>query len=112
LGGTPGKVECIGKPAIRALGHFSVVESDEEVPKDTMSKKISVTSFPPMTERSWEALPLDRKSYRVAISDGDRSIVVEARISLGLLETLPQPEQYIETWFANHPLPESGVVYL
>jgi hypothetical protein len=78
-----------------------------------MSKKISVTSFLPTTERSWQGShPLDRRSYKVLISKGDRSIVVEARVSLGLLETLPQPEEYIEKWFAKNPLPESSIVDL
>jgi hypothetical protein len=73
--------------------------------------KISVTPL----GRSYEGdQPLDRKSYRVAISKDGQTKTVEARVPLSLIETNPQPEEYIKKWFEMHPhpLPDSNVVYL
>ena len=53
---------------------------------------------------------LDKKSYRVVISvDGKRN-VFEARLTSGQLETLSDPQQYIEEFFKREPLPQTTVI--
>ena len=56
------------------------------------------------------ASTLDKASFRVSISEGKENVVVEARISLGSLETLSDPEKRITEHFATGPLPKSGAV--
>jgi hypothetical protein len=53
---------------------------------------------------------LDKVSYRVAILEGDKNVVVEARIPLGTVETLSDPEKRIRERFATSPLPETNTV--
>jgi hypothetical protein len=51
-----------------------------------------------------------KKSYRVQISEDDKTVVVEARITLGSLETLPEPEKWIAQYFKSRPLPKDKEV--
>jgi hypothetical protein len=53
---------------------------------------------------------LSKVSFRVAISEGDDNVVVEARITDGVLETVSEPEKGIERWFATRPLPVTNKV--
>jgi hypothetical protein len=53
---------------------------------------------------------LDKKSYQVEISESSKSVVVEARITLGTLEVASEPEKRIEEWFATRPLPQTNTV--
>ncbi len=72
-----------------------------------MERKIGVTKL----ERSLEGTQyLDKMSYRVSISEGDKNIVFEARITLGTLETLSEPEKHIEACFRKGPLPKANTV--
>lgn len=52
----------------------------------------------------------DSKSYRVGITEGDKSVTVEVQISLGDLEGTPNPEERIERHFQTGPLPENKAV--
>jgi hypothetical protein len=56
------------------------------------------------------AQPVAKKSYRVKISEGDKSVVVEARITFGTLEVLPEPEEWIRQHFKTRPLPKDKEV--
>jgi hypothetical protein len=53
---------------------------------------------------------LDKMSYRVAMSEGGANSVIEARITLGSLERLTEPEKRIEELFATGPLPEPNII--
>lgn len=48
---------------------------------------------------------LDKKSYRVAITDDGKRVVVEARLSLGSLENMKDPKAFVKDWFGKGPLP-------
>ena len=54
--------------------------------------------------------PLDKKSYRVVVSDGIRRVTVEARLTLEMVEMLAEPEESIRKYFATQTLPEDGSV--
>lgn len=72
-----------------------------------MERKVRVTKL----DRSFDGPQfLDKISYRVSISEGDKNIVIEARVSLGTLETLSEPEKRIEEWFTKGPLPKANTV--
>lgn len=72
-----------------------------------MTRQLQVMAL----ERSWESGNyLDKKSYRVAASDGNEPVVFEARISLGTLELLDKPEDRIKDYYATAPLPKNGSV--
>jgi hypothetical protein len=72
-----------------------------------MARRIHVSAL----GRSFEGpTPQDKMSYQVVISEGDRNVVVEARISLGTLETLSDPEKRLEKWFDTRPLPQTNCV--
>jgi BioD-like phosphotransacetylase family protein len=75
-----------------------------------MTRTLTVTPL----DRSWEAGQFqDKKSYRVAASDGNSPVVFEARLSLGTLELLDKPEEKIKAYYSTAPLPNNGsVVYL
>jgi hypothetical protein len=47
-------------------------------------------------------------SYRVAASEGKKQVVFEARIALGTLEILDNPEERIKEHYSKAPLPENG----
>ena len=51
-----------------------------------------------------------KKSLRAKISEGDKSVVVEVRFPLGILETLPEPEEWIERYFKSRALPRDKEV--
>ena len=53
---------------------------------------------------------LDKASYRVVITEGNKKVVVEARVSMGDLEQTNEPEQAIQKWFAARPTPEPNAV--
>ena len=53
---------------------------------------------------------LAKKSFRVQASEDDKTAVFEVRISLDALETLPEPEKWIETYFKSRPLPKDKEV--
>jgi hypothetical protein len=72
-----------------------------------MVRTVEITSI----ERSSEGSTLlDKMSYRVAIADGDKKIVVEARVPLGTLETLSDPSKYVEDFFKTGPMPQATVI--
>ncbi len=50
---------------------------------------------------------LSKASYRVAISEGSDTRVVEARITEGTLEIVTEPEELIKEWFTAVPLPQT-----
>jgi hypothetical protein len=71
----------------------------------------SVVEITPLPGNSVEnGRPLDKKSYRVVVSDGPRRITMEARLTLGMVEMLADPEESIRKYFATMPLPEEGSV--
>ena len=73
-----------------------------------MNTVIEVT---PLPENSMEGgRLLDKKSYRVVVSDGTRRVTVEARLTLGTVEMLAEPEEAIRSYFATQPLPAEGSV--
>lgn len=53
---------------------------------------------------------VDKKSYRVMICEDSTCKVVEARITLGKLETLSDPQRYIREFFKDWPLPQAAVI--
>jgi len=59
-----------------------------------MTRQLSVSAL----GRSWESGSFqDKTSYRVATSEGNKRVVFEARIAVGTLETLDNPEERICT---------------
>jgi hypothetical protein len=71
----------------------------------SMTRQLSVTAL----GRSWESGSFqDKMSYRVAASEGKNRVVFEARIALGILETLDNPEETIKEHYSKAPLPEDG----
>ena len=57
---------------------------------------------------------LSKAPFRVAISEGSKNVVVEARVPEGALQTVSEPEKAIEKWFAARfaarPLPRANTV--
>jgi hypothetical protein len=75
-----------------------------------MNTVIEVTSLPGYSVENGQ--PLDKKRYRVVVSDGTRRVTVEARLDLGMVEMLAdEPEESIRKYFATKPLPEDGSVF-
>jgi hypothetical protein len=72
-----------------------------------MTRTIEVTA---LGRSSVGSTVLDKMSYRVAISEGVRNIVVEARVSLGTLETQSDGQKYVKEFFKSGPLPEATVI--
>ena len=73
-----------------------------------MNTVIEVTPLPGYSVENGR--PLDKKSYRVVISDGKCRITVEARLTLGMVEMLAEPEETIRKYFTTQPLPDDGSV--
>lgn len=73
-----------------------------------MTTVIKVTPLPGKSVENGR--PADMKSYRVVVSDGTRRVTVEARLTLGMVEMLEDPEESIRKCFATQPLPEDGSV--
>jgi len=73
-----------------------------------MNTVIEVTPLPGYSVENGRLL--DKKSYRVVVSDGTRRVTVEARLTLGMVEMLAEPEESIRNYFATQPLPEDGSV--
>jgi hypothetical protein len=72
-----------------------------------VGRKAEVTSLGGSLEGTQ---PVAKKSYRVKISEDGKSVVIEARITFGTLETLPEPEKWIAQYFNSHPLPKDKEV--
>lgn len=72
-----------------------------------MARKLEVTGLGGSQERTQ---PVAKKSYRVKISEDDKSVIVEARITFGTLELLPEPEKWIAQYFKSRPLPNDKEV--
>jgi hypothetical protein len=53
---------------------------------------------------------LDKMSFSVAVTEDGSKPVIEARITLGSLEMLTEPEKRIEEYFSTGPLPKTGTV--
>ncbi len=72
-----------------------------------MKRNVQVTKL----DRSFDGPQfLDKISYRVSISEGEKNVVIEARITLGTLETVSEPEKRIEKFFREGPLPKTNTV--
>lgn len=72
-----------------------------------MTRRIAVTAL----GRSWEGGSFkDMMSYRVAASERSDQVVFEARIPLGTLETMDNPEEKIKEYYAKAPLPKNSSV--
>ena len=72
-----------------------------------MGRKVEVTSLGRSSEGEQS---LDKKSYRVQISEDNKKVVVEVRIPLGVLEALAKPEEWISQHFKTRPLPKDKEV--
>ncbi len=53
---------------------------------------------------------LAKKSFRVQVSEDEKTVVFEVRISIDALETFPEPERWIEQYFKSRPLPKDKEV--